>query len=43
MPQDQRTQLNRKRKATKKLAERKAAAADAPKGKRATKKAAKKD
>lgn len=43
MPQDQRTQLNRKRKAAKKLAEWKEGAATAPKGKRAPKKAAKKD
>lgn len=42
MPQDQRTELNRKRKAAKKLAEWKEAAANAPAGKRPAKKAAKK-
>jgi hypothetical protein len=41
MPQDQRTELNRKRKAAKKLAEWKEAAANAPAGKRPAKKAAK--
>ncbi len=43
MPQDQRTQLNRKRKAAKKLAQLKEAAAKAPAGKRAAKQSAKKD
>ncbi len=42
MPQDQRTELNRKRKAAKKLAEWKEAAVSAPKSKRGPKKAAKK-
>jgi hypothetical protein len=43
MPQDQRTELNRKRKAAKKLAEWKEAGAKAPKAKRPAKKSTKKD